>query len=60
MKFINSALFALAATAATSSAFVPVSPRSFGVRSLSSFELEAKKSIEDLSDDELKGKKVLV
>ena len=35
---------------------------SFGVRSAapSAFELEAKKSIEDLSDAELKGKKVLI
>ena len=32
----------------------------FGVRSVANFELEAKKSIEDLADDELKGKKVLV
>eukprot|EP00586_Coscinodiscus_wailesii_P004276 CAMPEP_0172478298 /NCGR_PEP_ID=MMETSP1066-20121228/2158_1 /TAXON_ID=671091 /ORGANISM="Coscinodiscus wailesii, Strain CCMP2513" /LENGTH=75 /DNA_ID=CAMNT_0013237737 /DNA_START=42 /DNA_END=265 /DNA_ORIENTATION=- len=61
MKFIQSALLALVAGAATSSAFVPVVPRSsFGVRPVSVFELEAKKSIEDLSDDELKGKKVLI
>ena len=32
----------------------------FGVRSVANFELEAEKSIEDLADDELKGKKVLV
>jgi len=59
MKFVNSALFFLAATTAT--AFVPA-PQ-VGVRTPaapSNFELEAKKSIEDLSDDELKGKKVLV
>uniref|UniRef100_A0A7S0ARC5 Phosphoglycerate kinase n=1 Tax=Minutocellus polymorphus TaxID=265543 RepID=A0A7S0ARC5_9STRA len=59
MKFVNSALFFLAATTAT--AFVPA-PQ-VGVRAPaapSNFELEAKKSIEDLSDDELKGKKVLV
>jgi phosphoglycerate kinase len=61
MNFVQSVLLALAATAATSSAFVPVAPRSsFGVRPVSVFELEAKKSIEDLSEDDLKGKKVLV
>jgi len=61
MKFVNAVLFALASTVATSSAFVPMAPRSFGgVRPFSVEELEAKKSIEDLSDDELKGKKVLV
>jgi len=54
MKFINAALFALAAS--TVSAFAPVS--NFGVRA--PVELEAKKSIEDLADDELKGKKVLI
>merc|ERR1719472_673792 len=38
-----------------------MAPRSFGaVRPFSIEELEAKKSIEDLSDDDLKGKKVLV
>jgi len=55
MKFVNKVLLALALSAHTASAFVPVpafSPRTF--------ELEAKKSIEDLSDDELKGKKVLI
>lgn len=46
----------LALFASSASAFAPSS--TFGVRP--SFELEAKKSIEDLSDDELKGKKVLV
>jgi len=61
MKFVNAVLFALASTVATSSAFVPMAPRSFGaVRPFSVEELEAKKSIEDLSDDDLKGKKVLV
>jgi len=61
MKFVNAVLFALASTVATSSAFVPMAPRSFGaVRPFSIEELEAKKSIEDLSDDDLKGKKVLV
>jgi len=62
MKFANAVLFVLASTVATSSAFVPMmAPRSFGVvRPFSLEELEAKKSIEDLSDDDLKGKKVLV
>jgi len=54
MKLSFAAVLALFASSA--SAFAPSS--SFGVRP--SFELEAKKSIEDLSDDELKGKKVLV
>jgi len=62
MKFFSATLLALAAMASTSSAFVPA-PQ-FGVRApvapAFNFELEAKKSIEDLSDDELKGKKVLV
>merc|ERR1719270_3309502 len=63
MKFTRAILLVLASTA-TSSAFVP-GANSFGVRSpvqpsLSVFELEAKKSVEDLSDAELKGKKVLV
>jgi phosphoglycerate kinase len=54
MKLSFAAVLALFATSAT--AFAPSS--SFGVRP--SFELEAKKSIEDLSDDDLKGKKVLI
>jgi phosphoglycerate kinase len=54
MKVFSAALFALAATSAT--AFAPVS--TFGVRP--TFELEAKKSIEDLADSDLKGKRVLV
>merc|ERR1719270_2653206 len=63
MKFTRAILLVLASTA-TSSAFVP-GANSFGVRSpvqpsRSIFELEAKKSVADLSDDELKGKKVLV
>jgi len=61
MKFVNAALFAFAASTTSVAAFAPVS--SFGVRTAavtSDFELEAKKSIEDLSDDELKGKKVLI
>jgi len=53
MKLSFAAVLALFASSAT--AFAP-SP-TFGVRS---FELEAKKSISDLADDELKGKKVLV
>jgi phosphoglycerate kinase len=60
MKFVNSALFLLAA-ASTATAFVPA-PQ-VGVRAPaapSNFELEAKKSIEDLADSDLKGKKVLV
>jgi len=46
----------LALFASSASAFAPST--TFGVRSVT--ELEAKKSIEDLADDELKGKKVLV
>jgi phosphoglycerate kinase len=60
MKLVNSALFLLAA-ASTATAFVPA-PQ-VGVRAPaapSNFELEAKKSIEDLADSDLKGKKVLV
>jgi len=61
MKFISAVILALTATNA--SAFAPATP-SFGVRQAvapaSAFELEAKKSIEDLADDELKGKKVLI
>jgi len=59
MKFVSSIVLALAATASTASAFVPA--QTFGVRNFvaPSF-LEAKKSIEDLADEELKGKKVLV
>merc|ERR1712038_1526914 len=55
-KFFNAVILALAANQA--SAFAP----SFGLRQsvAPTFELEAKKSIEDLGDDELKGKKVLV
>jgi phosphoglycerate kinase len=60
MKFIKSVVLALAVTASTSAAFAPAS--TFGVRSSPafSFELEAKKSISDLTEAELKGKKVLV
>jgi len=56
MKFISSVLLILG-VASSASAFVPVPAFSGRV---SSIELEAKKSIEDLSDDELKGKKVLI
>jgi len=57
MKVFSVALLALAASNAA--AFAPAN--TFGVRSFTApTELEAKKSIEDLSDDELKGKKVLV
>jgi len=58
MKFVRSALLALAATAQTASAFAPA--HSFGRTFAPVVQLEAKKSIEDLADDELKGKKVLV
>jgi len=56
MKFINTALLALA-TLSTASAFVPAP--AFSGR-LANFELEAKKSVEDLGEDDLKGKKVLI
>jgi len=54
MQF-SKALFCLLATASSVSAFAPA--RTFGGINSA---LEAKKSISDLSDDELKGKKVLV
>lgn len=55
MKVFSAALAVLAA-ASTTQAFVPAPAfRANGITSL-----EAKKSIEDLADDELKGKKVLV
>jgi len=54
MQF-SKALFCLLATASSASAFAPA--RTFGGFNTA---LEAKKSIEDLKDDELKGKKVLV
>lgn len=60
MKFSKAFLVALCATSGVS-AFAP--SRTFGVRTVapaSVFELEAKKSIEDLSEADLKGKKVLV
>ncbi|KAL7580746.1 hypothetical protein ACA910_001030 [Epithemia clementina (nom. ined.)] len=60
MKFSTTVL-ALLATCATTSAFAPLP--TFGVRSVAApsiLELDAKKSIEDLTDEELKGKKVLV
>jgi phosphoglycerate kinase len=61
MKLASTVVLALAASVGTTSAFAPVQP--FGVRTVappSLVELEAKKSIEDLSDADLKGKKVLV
>jgi phosphoglycerate kinase len=60
MKFAKAA-FLLIATSTTTSAFAPA--RTFGIRNFvqpSVFELEAKKSIEDLTEEDLKGKKVLV
>jgi len=54
MKFLKAVVLALATSSAA--AFVPSS--SFGVRS--DIALEAKKSIEDLSEAQLKGKRVLV
>jgi len=64
MKLINAAVALLALPAV--SAFAPAAP-SLGVRSVAApssnfnvFELEAKKSIEDLTEAELKGKRVLV
>jgi len=61
MKFFSAALLALAASNA--SAFAPA-PTSFGLQRVvvpsSLVELDAKKSVGDLADDELKGKKVLV
>jgi len=56
MKFVSKVLLALALSA-KASAFVPAP--AFGGR-MATVELEAKKSIEDLADDELKGKKVLI
>jgi phosphoglycerate kinase len=56
MKFVSKVLFALALSA-KASAFVPAP--AFSAR-MATVELEAKKSIEDLADDELKGKKVLI
>jgi len=61
MKLINAAIALLALPSAR--AFAPAAP-SAGLRTYTAntfnFELEAKKSIQDLTDDELKGKKVLV
>jgi phosphoglycerate kinase len=54
MKVFSAAV--LAVLASNAAAFAP--SNTFGVRA--PMELEAKKSIEDLADDELKGKKVLV
>lgn len=54
----SKALICLLASASGASAFAPA--RTFGGVARSAIKLDAKKSIEDLSDDELKGKKVLV
>jgi len=54
MKLINAAMMLLALPAAN--AFAP----NFGVRSVNNMQLEAKKSIGDLGESDLKGKKVLV
>jgi len=56
MKFVSKVLLALALST-QASAFVPAP--AFGGR-MASVELEAKKSIEDLADADLKGKKVLI
>jgi phosphoglycerate kinase len=58
MKFASSLILALIATASSASAFVPA--KTFGVVRLPTIELDAKKSIEDLTEADLKGKKVLV
>jgi phosphoglycerate kinase len=59
MKFASAVVLALVATVSTTSAFAPIHTfRTAAPASL--LELEAKKSIEDLSDADLKGKKVLV
>jgi len=57
MQFAK-ALFFLLATSASTSAFAPA--HTFGVRNVAFPALEAKKSIEDLTDADLKGKKVLI
>jgi phosphoglycerate kinase len=54
MKFFSAAVFALAVS--NVSAFAPST--AFGARP--SFEMQAKKSVEDLSEADLKGKKVLI
>mmetsp|Transcript_30750 Transcript_30750/g.34527 ORF Transcript_30750/g.34527 Transcript_30750/m.34527 type:complete len:437 (+) Transcript_30750:147-1457(+) len=54
----SKAVLCILASASCASAFAPA--LTFGGAARSSVELDAKKSIEDLSDDELKGKKVLV
>jgi len=62
MKFSKAFLLTLFVSSTSVSGFAPVRP--FGIaRSVApkfDFELDAKKSIEDLTEDELKGKKVLV
>jgi len=62
MQLINAVVALLALPAV--SAFAPTTPalglRTFSAPSTFDFALEAKKSVGDLSDEELKGKKVLV
>jgi len=62
MNLVNAAVALLALPVAA--AFAPTAPalglRTFAAPSTFNFELEAKKSISDLTDEELKGKKVLV
>mmetsp|Transcript_18041 Transcript_18041/g.49122 ORF Transcript_18041/g.49122 Transcript_18041/m.49122 type:complete len:440 (+) Transcript_18041:72-1391(+) len=59
MKFSKTVLALFACSVASTSAFAPAT--NFGARSIATpVELDAKKSIEDLSDEELKGKKVLI
>jgi len=60
MKFISAAILALATSNVSAFAPSPSFGIQHGVAQQSVFELEAKKSIEDLSDEELKGKRVLV
>jgi phosphoglycerate kinase len=61
MKFSSAFLVVLFATSSTVTGFAP-SRNLFGIRHAvpSVFELEAKKSISDLSDEQLKGKRVLI
>merc|ERR1712238_504114 len=54
----SKAVLCILASASYASAFAPVN--TFGGAARSSVELDAKKSISDLSDDELKGKRVLI
>jgi len=61
MKFSAATVaFTLLSALSTGSAFVPAPAFRTQFATPSTFELEAKKSIADLSDEELKGKKVLI